>query len=78
MDFDKFEGQMRLQRIHHPARAAITCRADNFQRLERRHVDIGQQMLEIGTLGVSSRQRAPRLRSGEVIGLGERPNLRKA
>ena len=34
-------------------------------------------MLDIGTLGVSSRQRAPRLRSGEVIGLGERPNLRK-
>ena len=70
MHFDELEGQVRLQCVQHATRAAITRRAHDFERLERCHIDVGQQMLNIGTLGVGSRQRAPRLRGDEVIGLG--------
>ena len=78
MDFDEFERQMWFQRIHYPTGATITCSAHNFQRLERRHIDIGQQMLDIGALGVSSPQRAPLIRYDEVISLGQRANISKA
>ena len=56
MHFDELEGQVRLQCVHHPTRAAITRRAHNFKRLERCHIDIGQQMFNIGALGIGSRQ----------------------
>ena len=42
MHLDELEGQVRLQCVHHSTRAAITRRAHNFQRLERRDINIGQ------------------------------------
>ena len=70
MHLDELEGQVRLQCVHHSTRAAITRRAHNFQRLERRDINIGQQMFNIGPLGIRCRQLTPRIRCGEVIDLG--------
>ena len=48
MNLDELERQMRLELIDDEPRAAVAGIHDNFQRLELRDIDVGQQMRDIG------------------------------
>ena len=56
---DELEGEMGLQCIHHTPGTPVTRGAHNLQRLERTHIHVGQQVLDIGCLG-ADRRKLPR------------------
>ena len=66
MQLDKLKRQVRFQQVDHPAGAAVARIHHYFQGLQAGHIDIGQQVLDIGLVGIQRVQLpglAPRVNS---------------
>ena len=66
MHLDKFERQMRLQKVNSGPGAAITCVTDNFQRLQQTGINICQEMFNVCRLGIDVLQNPDLFRFGEL------------
>ena len=73
VNLDELERQMRLELIDDEPRAAVAGIHDNFQRLELRHINIGQQVLDVGGHDIDAMAHA-----GARCALGNSLALRKA
>ena len=78
VNLDEFERQMRLELIDDQSRAAVAGVHDDLQGLQLRHVDVGQQVLDIGVGGIDAMTHAHALRAFKLAALGKGANLAQA
>ncbi len=78
VDLDELERQVRLQLVDDEPRPAVAGIDHDFQGLELRHIDIGQQVRDIRVHGVDARRAPRRLGSANCAALGKAANLVQA